>query len=103
MSFEVNALASAKILLHAAKYPTVGVNGVLLGRKTAKGESSSDASVSVLDVVPLFHTNLNLAPMLDIALEQVRLEDLVIHRSSGSLRCGKLPNFRSTSTLQQKT
>jgi hypothetical protein len=69
-SYDVTAIATSKILIHAAKFPSVAVNGILLGRKTAKGESDA-GPVSILDAVPLFHTNLNLTPMLDVALEQV--------------------------------
>ncbi|KAI9026829.1 chlorophyll antenna size regulatory protein [Hyaloraphidium curvatum] len=64
ISCDVSSTACAKILLHSAKYPSVAVNGILLGRKT-------DTGLSVLDAVPLFHTNLNLFPMLEVGLEQI--------------------------------
>lgn len=52
-----------KVLLHCSKYPHASVNGVLLGR-TSKGSNS----VEITDAIPLFHTCLTLAPMLEVAL-----------------------------------
>ena len=40
----VSTLAYAKMMLHAAKYPAVAVNGVFLGRK---GAQAGEVSVSV--------------------------------------------------------
>jgi len=54
------------MLLHAAKYPHKAVNGVLLGE-----DGEQDDEVYVLDAVPLFHQCLGLAPMLEVALNQV--------------------------------
>ncbi|KAK9813344.1 hypothetical protein WJX73_001519 [Symbiochloris irregularis] len=61
--------AALKILLHAAKYPSAAVNGVLLGT-VAQSESDLSA-VTIVDAVPLFHTFLSLSPMLETALVQV--------------------------------
>lgn len=55
------------MLLHAAKYPHKAVNGVLVGE-----ESTQDNEIYALDAVPLFHQTLGLAPMLEVALNQVR-------------------------------
>ncbi|XP_062549749.1 ER membrane protein complex subunit 8/9 homolog [Armigeres subalbatus] len=62
---EVNfsARAYCKMMLHAAKYPHLAVNGLLLG---AKGDQQK-----VLDAVPLFHQCLHVSPMAEIALIQV--------------------------------
>nr|CAG4645772.1 EOG090X0C9C [Lynceus sp. MCZ IZ 141354] len=60
---EISNLAYAKLIMHAAKYPHSSVNGLLIG----KGSST----LSVTDAVPLFHQNLNLAPMLEAALLHV--------------------------------
>ncbi|XP_038105437.1 ER membrane protein complex subunit 8/9 homolog [Culex quinquefasciatus] len=58
-----SARAYCKIMLHAAKYPHLAVNGLLLG---AKGSDQK-----VVDVVPLFHQCLHVTPMAEIALIQV--------------------------------
>ncbi|XP_058443711.1 ER membrane protein complex subunit 8/9 homolog [Malaya genurostris] len=64
---EVNfsARAYCKMMLHAAKYPHLAVNGLLLG---AKG---SNPPSKVVDVVPLFHQCLHVTPMAEIALIMV--------------------------------
>ncbi|XP_058818934.1 ER membrane protein complex subunit 8/9 homolog [Topomyia yanbarensis] len=64
---EVNfsARAYCKIMLHAAKYPHLAVNGLLLGAK------ASESPTKVLDAVPLFHQCLHVTPMAEIALIQV--------------------------------
>jgi ER membrane protein complex subunit 8/9 len=54
----------AKVLLHAARYPNNAINGVLLG-------SIEGDDVKVADVIPLFHTSLNLAMQLEVALAMV--------------------------------
>lgn len=53
------------MVLHAAKYPHCAVNGLLLA-------SAKDASnnIEIIDVMPLFHQNLHLTPMAEIALVQ---------------------------------
>lgn len=53
----------AKMIFHAAKYPHLAVNGVLLSSKT-EGE--------IVDAIPLFHQCLYVTPMVEIALMQVR-------------------------------
>ena len=55
------------MMLHASKYPSAAVNGVFLGHLDGAGE------VVVEDAVPLFHSPLNLSPMLEVALLQVLL------------------------------
>ena len=81
--------AALKILLHAAKFPSAAVNGVLLGTVSApQGDSAADApssgAVTVVDAIPLFHSFLALAPMLETALVQVRADHTL------SLLCGWL-------------
>ena len=76
-----------KLLLHAAKYPSASINGLLLGT-IAAGEPPQSAAgsppgsprapvaqrrIHVLDVVPLFHSYLTFAMPLETALVQVRL------------------------------
>lgn len=65
-SWEIGQRAYIKAILHALKYKANAVNGVLLG-------SADGGSVKVVDAVPLFHTQLALAPMLEVALGQARL------------------------------
>lgn len=80
--YELQETAALKILLHAAKFPYAAVNGVLLGTVSgnAGGDGSSDDAhiegsrqtrITIVDAVPLFHTFLSLAPMLETALVQV--------------------------------
>lgn len=59
----VERRAVLKILLHAIKYPSYTVNGVLLG-------SIKDGVVSVSDAVPLVHTFTTLVPTFETALFQ---------------------------------
>ena len=68
----VNCVALSKLLLHAARYSHLAVNGVLLGPAgsvTQQGSAGTDLRIT--DAVPLFHHTLALAPMLDVALTQV--------------------------------
>ena len=60
----MNSRAYIKPIFHAAKYPHCSVNGLFLGR-------GNDDSVQVTDAIPLFHSSLSLAPMLEVALFQV--------------------------------
>jgi len=86
---EVSLQAYCKMILHAAKYPHAAVNGLLLAaapkdhRKAPQpeeeeGEEESEpratkksAPLLISDAVPLFHQGLGLAPMLEIALNEV--------------------------------
>jgi hypothetical protein len=52
------------ILLHAAKYPSCTVCGVLLGKVSGK-------ACTVTAAVPLFHLSMLLAPCVETALAQV--------------------------------
>eukprot|EP00741_Cyanophora_paradoxa_P003521 tig00000711_g3419.t1 len=60
----LSADAYIKAVLHAAKNFACEVNGVLLG--TAEGDR-----LVVRDAMPLFHSHLALAPMLEAAMMQV--------------------------------
>uniref|UniRef100_U5EVW6 MPN domain-containing protein n=1 Tax=Corethrella appendiculata TaxID=1370023 RepID=U5EVW6_9DIPT len=63
----VSSRAYCKMIFHAAKYPHLAVNGLLLASK-----SSSDRSkLEIIDAVPLFHQCLHVSPMAEIALIQV--------------------------------
>ena len=68
-SIELSIRAYSKIILHAAKYPHCAVNGVLLAKTPAKGQKIS--KLSLIDAIPLFHQNLGLTPMIEVALTQI--------------------------------
>jgi hypothetical protein len=61
---EQSGIPYIKAILHAFKYPTSSVNGVLLGTK-------KDSVIEISDAIPLLHTRLSLLPLLEIALMQV--------------------------------
>eukprot|EP00729_Bicosta_minor_P007758 gene7758-32636_t len=63
-SIQLPGTGYAKLVMHACKHPTAAVNGILIGRLEGK-------TVEVTEVVPLFHTPLNLLPMLEAALLQL--------------------------------
>ena len=69
-NFSISAKAYAKIVLHCCKYPHRAVNGVVIGTFSDKDQG---AAVLIQDAVPLFHQNLSLAPMLEVALRQVKV------------------------------
>eukprot|EP00123_Amoebidium_parasiticum_P007840 comp18401_c0_seq1/m.19599 comp18401_c0_seq1/g.19599 ORF comp18401_c0_seq1/g.19599 comp18401_c0_seq1/m.19599 type:complete len:180 (-) comp18401_c0_seq1:186-725(-) len=64
MKYSLEKKACNKMLLHATKYPSQSVNGVLLG------SVSKDTTV-VSDAIPLFHNTLTLPAMLELALAVV--------------------------------
>ena len=66
--FTLSVKAYAKIMLHCCKYPHKAVNGVVIGTFSDKDQG---AGVQIQDAIPLFHLNLSLAPMLEVALRQV--------------------------------
>ncbi|CAH1998586.1 unnamed protein product [Acanthoscelides obtectus] len=59
--------AYCKMIMHGVKYPHCSVNGLLLG----KSSSSKAKEVEFVEAIPLFHININLIPMAEIALMQV--------------------------------
>ncbi|KAJ3148023.1 hypothetical protein HDU86_007591 [Geranomyces michiganensis] len=65
-TYQLSHVAYCKLVLHATKHSVSEVSGVLLGRK------KSAEVVEVVDAVPLFHSR-PLAPMLEVALQQVQL------------------------------
>lgn len=64
-NYKISPRAYSKMILHAAKYPYCAVNGLLL----AKNKDSQN-NIEIVDVMPLFHQNLHLSPMAEIALVQ---------------------------------
>ena len=79
MKFTFSVKAYLKILLHACKYPHKAVNGVLLS-----GSIGSSNDNLIVDAIPLFHQCLGLAPMLEVALAQVRLSAMKFIASSAN-------------------
>lgn len=99
---EISVQAYSKMILHAAKYPSRAISGLLLaeqnpgrgsGRRGSEaGGGSGDGGgggglagsrrVLLTDCVPLFHLALPLAPMLEVAFAQLDMwakeKDLVI-------------------------
>ncbi|XP_045425938.1 ER membrane protein complex subunit 9 isoform X2 [Lemur catta] len=63
---EISARAYVKMCLHAARYPHAAVNGLLLAPAPRSGEC-----LCLTDCVPLFHSQLALSVMLEVALNQV--------------------------------
>lgn len=61
---ELQQTAYVKLVLHALKHPMSAVNGILVGRTT-------DTTVEITDCIPLFHSQLGLLPMLELALSQI--------------------------------
>lgn len=66
----VDTKAYSKLLLHAAKYPHCAVNGILLAEDSK--QSKDKGRIRFVDCIPLFHLSLSLAPMLEVALLQVK-------------------------------
>ncbi|XP_067869923.1 ER membrane protein complex subunit 9-like isoform X3 [Heterodontus francisci] len=67
---EISAQAYVKMQLHAAKYPSCAVNGLLLAEKVPEADGEC---LLLTDCVPLFHNCLALTVMLEVALNQVDL------------------------------
>uniref|UniRef100_T1DBY9 UPF0172 protein FAM158A-like protein n=1 Tax=Crotalus horridus TaxID=35024 RepID=T1DBY9_CROHD len=67
---EISPRAYVKMCLHAARYPHVGVNGLLLAHKR-RPTAGPPECLYITDCVPLFHSNLSLTVMLEVALNQV--------------------------------
>nr|CAG4649637.1 EOG090X0C9C [Scapholeberis mucronata] len=97
-SCELSKLAYSKIILHAFKHPHAAINGILLAP-----EGSSGQCVKYVDAVPLFHHNLGLAPMLEVALMQIdsycRNAGLVI---AGYYHASEYVNEMSPDSVSQK-
>lgn len=66
---EISTRAYCKILMHAAKYPSSSINGLLLS-KVGGGRQP----VKYVDCIPMLHINTGLAPMAEVALAQIESE-----------------------------
>lgn len=78
--YEIDRSALLKVVLHAARFPTAAVNGVLLGKTGQRAPQASPPSsprgqagsvVHIYDAVPLCHNFITLTPVLEAALAQV--------------------------------
>lgn len=72
----ISATAYLKVILHACRYPSRSILGVLLG------SVAKDGSVEVSDAIPAFHSN-PLAPALEICF----LQALINHSILLNFRC----------------
>ncbi|XP_078428639.1 ER membrane protein complex subunit 8/9 homolog [Wolffia australiana] len=63
--YEIKQEAYVKLALHAIKYSTSAIDGILVGRLLDAG------SVQIVDAVPLSHSQIGLLPSLELALIQV--------------------------------
>ena len=82
--YKLSETAYAKMLFHAAKYPHLAVNGVLLAEKTTATTTTSTTkslgTIEIIDAMPLFHQCLHVTPMYEVALVQVsRLSPLCVN------------------------
>lgn len=85
--YSLHQAAYVKLILHAIKHPASAVNGLLIGKVSSSSPQSADAggqaivasggAVDIHDAVPLFHSHLELAPMLEVALAQVNAPEAV--------------------------
>ncbi|XP_077171804.1 ER membrane protein complex subunit 9 isoform X1 [Paroedura picta] len=101
---EICARAYVKMCLHAARYPYAAVSGLLLAQKRrATGTGQADC-LCITDCIPLFHTNLSLTVMLEVALNQIDIwsaeSDLLL---AGFYQANSGTDDKSPSPLAQKT
>ncbi|XP_058185954.1 ER membrane protein complex subunit 8/9 homolog [Rhododendron vialii] len=66
MCYEIGQNAYIKLVLQALNHKTSAVNGLLLGRLSAYNNDI----VEITESVPLFHSQIDLLPPLEIALIQ---------------------------------
>ena len=66
-NIQVSCLALAKMVFHSSRWSHSAINGVMIGHDKGNNE------MEITDVIPLFHNQLALAPMLTVALSQVRI------------------------------
>jgi hypothetical protein len=73
-TYTLSPAAFAIPILHAARYSSSTVTGVLLGRApaTSSNPSSSKTEVVVEDAVPLLHHYTSLSAMMEVALDLVQ-------------------------------
>ncbi|KPJ10136.1 UPF0172 protein CG3501 [Papilio machaon] len=67
----LETIAYAKLMLHAAKYPSCAVTGILLADGTNIRDGAKNQDLNIVDAIPLFHHSHYLSPMAEIALTQI--------------------------------
>ncbi|SCV68264.1 BQ2448_385 [Microbotryum intermedium] len=67
-SYTLSPLAYLKLVLHASKYTSCSVCGLLVG-----STSSSSAATTINDLIPLLHQWTALSPMMEAALQMADL------------------------------
>ncbi|CAO2633770.1 ER membrane protein complex subunit 8 [Lemmus lemmus] len=71
LGVKLTTQAYCKMVLHGAKYPRCAVNGLLVAERQRPRKEHLPGSGShtlFVDCIPLFHSTLALAPMLEVAL-----------------------------------
>ncbi|XP_053114827.1 ER membrane protein complex subunit 9 isoform X1 [Hemicordylus capensis] len=100
---EISTRAYVKMCLHAARYPHAAVNGLLLAQRHRATLAGSLECLCITDCVPLFHNNLSLTVMLEVALNQVDVwssqSDLLL---AGYYQANSGIDDKSPSLLAQK-
>jgi ER membrane protein complex subunit 8/9 len=70
---EMSTRAYGKLIMHAAKYPSCAISGLLLAKRDDLRPGGAAARViKYTDCIPLFHLGTGLTPMVEVALTQVR-------------------------------
>ncbi|KDE08456.1 hypothetical protein MVLG_01238 [Microbotryum lychnidis-dioicae p1A1 Lamole] len=69
-SYTLSPLAYLKLVLHASKYTSCSVCGLLVGSTSS---SSSSALTTITDIIPLLHQWTTLSPMMEAALQMADL------------------------------
>ena len=67
-NYTISLEAYSKLILHAHRYPTQQIHGVLLAKNV-----KDSSNVAITDSIPLFHSYI-LGPMLEVALLQARIQ-----------------------------
>ncbi|KAL2913871.1 hypothetical protein HK105_206605 [Polyrhizophydium stewartii] len=83
-TFEVSTAAYAKLVLHAAKYPTEPIYGVLLAE--AGASATAGGKQRIVDAVPLFHSHWILTPSLQLGMEQASCRAIEIYAKQAGLK-----------------
>ena len=84
MTAVIKPSAYAKVILHAAKYPSCPIGGYVIGQ-------GDEEKITISDVIPMCHSN-PCGPMFEIAAEMVRIMpkttlSCIISRLTLSLSC----------------
>jgi hypothetical protein len=64
MAYVLSTKAYQNMILHAAKYPSLAVGGLLIGSKSER---------KVLEAIPIVHSQFLPTPLVQVAIEQVEI------------------------------